>query len=165
MSSHTIRRAAFGDEQGIHSAHMSSVQEVCCNDYNEAQINAWGRREFNLESRRRSIEASNVWVVEVDCKIEGYAQLDIRDSSAYISGLYITKKLLSRGIGRELLSTMTNFCSSMKVRKVTLNSTITSKSFYERNGFKVTGPMENGAIGGVPIEDYPMELSLSSRKK
>lgn len=59
-----IRRARHGDEEGIHNAHMKSINEVCAKDYKPEQTAAWGGRDFNFEQKRKLIDTQYVWVVE-----------------------------------------------------------------------------------------------------
>ena len=53
------------------------IKEVCSKDYTPEQINAWGGREYNYESKKSLIENHYVWVVEKAGSIEGYGLLFI----------------------------------------------------------------------------------------
>ena len=37
-----IRQARFGDELGIHEAHMRSIREVCIHEHGPGEIKGWG---------------------------------------------------------------------------------------------------------------------------
>lgn len=157
-----VRRAKFGDEEGIHNAHMESIQEVCSKDYTQEQIAAWGGREFNFEAKHNLIKNQHVWVVELDDKIEGYGLLFINKEKniAEIGALYFTPKVLGMGHGRVIVKEMKEVVSSLGLKEVYLSSTKTSKKFYEKQGFIQYEEDDSTLIGGVPVEGHPMKIVL-----
>ncbi|MCF8058662.1 MAG: GNAT family N-acetyltransferase [Bacteriovoracaceae bacterium] len=157
-----VRRAEFGDEEGIHLAHMRSIKEVCSRDYNEEQVNAWGGREFNYDSKKRLIEEQAVWVIEKSGKIEGYGLLfkDKDKPVAEIGALYFTPEVNGKGFGKEIVFYMKEFAKISGVKEIYLSSTKTSKGFYEAQGFKQYCEDDSTIIGGVAVEGHPMKLSF-----
>ena len=169
MSKARVRRARFGDEEGIHLAHMKSIKEVCSNDYTEEQINAWGGRAFNFESKRNLIENHYVWVVELEEAIEGYGLLFIdtaisiesdKSKKAEIGGLYLTPGVLGQGLGHIIINEMKEVVTSLGLKEIYLSSTKTSKKFYEKQGFWQYEEDDSTPIGGVPVEGHPMKIEL-----
>jgi len=157
-----IRRAEFGDEEGIHTAHMKSIKEICSKDYTEEQINAWGGREYNYEGKRKLIEEQAVWVVESNGKIEGYALLfsDKDKPTAEIGALYFTSVVCGKGLAKEMLFYMKEFAKVFGKKEIYLSSTKTSKSFYKAQGFEQYADDDSCMIGGVAVEGHPMKLIL-----
>lgn len=155
-----VRKARHGDEEGIHSSHMQSIQQVCAKDYTQEQIQAWGGREYNFEQKRNLIDNHHVWVVEEEGKIKGYGLLFIGEKGAEIGGLYFLPSVLGRGHGRQIVNEMLEVAKEAGFKEVTFESTVTSKGFYERMGAYQYAEDENSPINGVPIEGHPMRIDL-----
>lgn len=157
-----IRRARIGDEEGIHLAHMKSIQKVNAKDYRPDQIEAWGNREFHSERRKKAILNHHLWVVEQDNSIEGYALIfdSKKDSTVEIYGLYLTSEVLSKGLGSTLMDYMIDMSILLNKKKIKATSTLTAIGFYEKMGFKRVGNIELSPINGADIEGQPMELIL-----
>ncbi len=158
----TVRRARVGDERGIHEAHMKSVQTLCSKDYSREQIKAWGQREFRGDLRRQAIVSDCVWVAEKGGIIEGYAHLfvDKERDCAEIRGLYLTPAVTSQGHGKTLVEAMKEKAQAMGVSRIELSSTVTSKRFYEGQGFFQFGEDNCCLINGVSIEGHSMRYEL-----
>ena len=162
ISNTFVRRATLSDAFGIHQAHMKSITEICSKDYDEEQIEAWGNRPYNEESRIEAIKNDYVWVVESNKRIEGYAYLKIFDEHNYgeIWGLYLTPIVCGKGFGRIIIELIIKEARKLKLKKIYLSSTKTSKKFYEAAGFKQVGEDDVTLIRGFEIEGHPMEISL-----
>jgi GNAT superfamily N-acetyltransferase len=159
-----IRRAFYADAEGIHKAHMKSIQQVCAKDHTPQEIQGWGHRPFQKEQRLRAIENDWVWAIEDQNEIEGYGYIAVFDKEghreAYVYGLYLTPKMLGRGVGKNLFETVLEVLKSQHVGFVRLDSTITAQEFYKKMGFVNTGPEKTVEIGGSPVRCYPMKLTL-----
>lgn len=157
-----VRKAATSDAEGIHKAHMTSIQKICAKDYREDQINAWGKREFQQEKLEACIKNDDVWVVESDGKIEGYGHLKTWKEKNYaeVMGLYLTPVVIGKGLGRVIINLIKERAKERGFEKLNLSSTKTSKNFYESAGFQQFSPDDSCLIGGVEIEGHPMEVSL-----
>ena len=158
-----VRKAKHGDEEGIHLAHMESIKTVCKKDYSEEQLNAWGGRPYHFEQKRNLIDHHHVWVVEDSGKIEGYGLLfiDSDQEKAEIGALYLTNKVLGRGLGKEIVSKIKKKTKDLGLSEIILSSTKTAKKFYESQGFFQYAEDDCCLIGGVEIEGHPMKLTLS----
>jgi len=157
-----IRRAEINDALGIHEAHMRSIRELCSNDYNEVQILAWGGRKFNEEFRQKFIRNDLVWIVELNGKIAGYCHLivDTEDSFGEIMALYLTPEVVSKGYGKRMLQLVEDEAKKLKIRKIQLNSTLTSKEFYLSQGYSISRSQFCVQINKVDVECIPMEKKL-----
>lgn len=162
MSKAVVRKAKFGDEEGIHTSHMLSIKEVCAKDYTPEQINAWGGREFNFEAKNNLIKNHHVWVIDLGGKIEGYGLLFIGEEKAEIGALYFTPKVLGQGLGRIMVQEMKEVSQSLGFKEIYLSSTKTSKKFYEKQGFIQYAEDDFCQIGGVPVEGHPMKIDLKA---
>lgn len=118
---------------------MQSIQEVCSKDHSFDEIKVWGHRPFRGEQRTPSIKNDLVWVVEDRGTIEGFGHLKIFEKDSlkrgHIFGVYLTPKVLGKSLGKAIVSMMIEEIKSAKVKKVTLESTITAQKFYRKMGF------------------------------
>lgn len=100
-------------------------------------------------------------------EIEGYGLLwffpeesEHRDK-ADLGGLYLTSKVLGKGLGKEIVFYMVEIAKIRGVKEIILSSTTTSKNFYESQGFHQYDEDDVTMIGGVPVEGHPMKMDLS----
>ncbi len=165
MSHHyIIRKALPEDSTGIHEAHMKSIQELCAKDYTEAEIKAWGHRPYNEHQRLFAITNQIVYVIIINDTIEGYAQLKFSIENdvkkAHVMGLYLTSKASGKSLGTLLLQKLICEARDNNVQEITLESTLTSKNFYLKNGFIEKGIVETISINGQDIRCIPMFRAL-----
>lgn len=160
----SIRKARILDAEGIHNAHMLSINEICVKDHSSDEIRVWGGRTFDPSVRIPAIQNQFYLVAEHENKIEGYCQLGFQynnqKKSAHLFGFYITSNILKRKIGHAMMKLVMEYCHSQNIKLITLSSTITSCEFYKKYGFVVTGEMTGPVINGVMIRGFPMELKL-----
>ena len=159
-----LRRANIEDAQGIHNAHMKSIQQICSKDHSFEEIKAWGSRPYDEAQRVHAIKNDLVFVVEHTEDIEGYFHLRIfeRDGikCATISGLYLTPKAVGQSMGKAFVKIMMEEVYSANIKIVTLESTITAHNFYRKVGFIDDGPESTVKINGTPVRCYPMRWEL-----
>jgi tetratricopeptide (TPR) repeat protein len=159
-----VRKAILKDAEGIHRAHMKSIQEICSKDHSTPEIQAWGHRPYREDQRVGSIKNDLVWVVEDNGSIEGYGHLRIFEKDGlkrgHIFGLYLTPKVVGKSLGKAIVDLMMEEIKSAKVKKVSLEATITAQNFYRKVGFVDAGPETTVEISGTPIRCYPMKMEL-----
>ncbi len=159
-----VRRALIKDAEGIHNAHMTSIQRVCSKDHSQEEIAVWGHRPFNKTQREISIKNDLVLVAEKNSRIEGYGHIRLSEKDnlkqAHIFGLYLTPEVVGMLVGQTIIDIMLEQCRYHGVDKVTLESTITAKTFYKKMGFEEDGSEMTVEISGQPIRCYPMKLFL-----
>lgn len=159
-----IRKAIPKDAEGIHQAHMKSIQEICSKDYSVNEILAWGHRPYLEDQQVEEIKNDLVWVIEDNGSIEGYGHLMLFEKDGlmrgHILGLYLTPKVVGRSFGKAIVDLMMEEIKSANVKLVTLESTITAQNFYRKFGFVNAGQETTVQIGGTPIRCYPMKMEL-----
>jgi len=160
----TIRRAKPEDAEGIHRAHMQSIQKLCTKEYTPEQIEAWGNRPYDAERYLGGIQNDFVWVIETNGSIEGYCEVSIIQSDgevyANLCGLYLTPKVKNKKLGLALIQAAEKQCWLISVKTIKLHSTLTSLGFYEKMGFQKTAERFEREIRGVVIQSVPMEKRL-----
>jgi len=159
-----IRRALIEDAFGIHQAHMKSIQEVCFIEHSPEEIKVWGHRPFKEDQRINAIKNQIVYVTVIDNKIEGYAHLKLYSENemqkAHIMGLYLTPSAIGMNIGKSMLRHLLDEAKNNDVIEVTLESTLTAKKFYLKNGFKDSGEMTTIILDNQPVRCIPMFLTI-----
>lgn len=159
-----IRKALPKDAFSIHEAHMRSIQELCSKDYSEAEIKAWGHRPYNEKHRLFAITNQIVYVILIHDLIEGYAQLKFYTGNdvkkAHVMGLYLTSQASGKNLGTKLLQKLLSDAHDNGAHQITLESTLTSKEFYLKNGFVEKGTIETITINGEAIRCIPMTKNL-----
>lgn len=157
----TIRPAKPEDAEGIHRAHMESIQKLCAQDYTPEQIEAWGNRPFNADIRLHAIQNDFVWIAECDSNIEGYIHMTVmkKNDAVYVdlSGLYITPKIKNQGLGRELVLLVEKQTKLLGIGCIRLGSTLTSEKFYAKMGYQKIGDAKSQLIRNVAIPYLLME--------
>lgn len=159
-----VRNARLEDALGIHNAHMHSIQTLCAKDYAPEQIEAWGGRPFVEAQRVAAIQNHDVWVVELEGKIEGYGHLRIYDHEGVMMGhimaLYLTPKVVGKNLGREICDLMVEEARRRNVKRINLESTLTSHGFYEKMGFCDGGDLIQVTLAGTCLACHPMYMDL-----
>jgi len=161
-----IRRATPADAKGIHDAHMRSIREVFSREYSPPLVDAWGDRPFQEMERISIITNQLVWVIDNNGAIEGFVQVSLHNEgadcccSAHINGLYLTPEALNQGLGRNLVEVAIMEAMTEKARRVTLDAGSSTHPFYEKLGFKTSGPEITLQIAGSEISCIPMSLTL-----
>ncbi len=158
-----IRRAQHFDAAKIIESHRRSIREVCSKDYNQQQIAVWSGRNFRDEVWQQTMDTDFVWVISNSRNdIYGFGHLKIKlDKQAVVAGLYFIPEVMGKGFGKKLIELIILECRQQGVKNVTLSSTITAKSFYEKMGFQCLGDLSSVEIGGEKIDCYEMKITLS----
>lgn len=156
-----IRRAESQDASSIIEVLERSIQEICSKDYEPFEIKAWSTRTLRPAQWEGIIARDFVWVVENDNKVMGFGHLALMDKDeAEILGLYFVPEILNLGLGKLMFGHFYEVCHAHEIKRITLLSTRTAKTFYERNGFMISAGETTLEMQGVPIACYPMMKSL-----
>lgn len=160
-----IRRARPENATGIIASHRRSIRELCAKDYNPAQIAAWSGRDFQETRWHQTMSKDFVWVIANDREdIFGFGHLQFLEDKpeANLVGLYFVPEAKGLGFGRELFDLMKNECLAKHVKVVSLTSTKTSKSFYEKMGFSQQGDISQVKMGDQILDVYKMRATLEA---
>lgn len=129
-----IRKFEPGDEASLFQVFYSSVHLVACRDYSLEQINAWAPADFDVQRWSDRIQKIRPFVVEVDCQIAGYADLqtDGHIDHFFVSGLYPRQ-----GIGRCLMARIFEEAALLELKVLSSNVSKTAEPFFSAFGFNV----------------------------
>ncbi|MBU5316646.1 GNAT family N-acetyltransferase [Clostridium bornimense] len=70
-----------------------------------------------------------------------YCRLTVEGDIGKISRVFVSKKYLKQGFGKQLINNLIDRCLDMEIKKLELNSRESSLKFYEKLGFYRSGEL------------------------
>ncbi len=127
-----IRIFKLSDAVSLARLHRGTICSINKKDYSQKEIAAWSGR--TSAKRFRNLAKLNARYIALrNNKIVGFG--DYKNNE--LMGLYIHKNVIGKGIGTKLLKKIGREVYDNGKRTLRCISTITARSFYEKNGFKV----------------------------
>ena len=128
-----IRKASATDKKNITKLHISSIERRWSKHYTHEQLNAW--TSVLTPSVYDQAFKEKVFLVAHDSKqdLMGLGILDIQN--AEISAIYIHPDSVGNGVGTKLLYELEKIARNSNVVKITINSTLNAKGFYQKHGY------------------------------
>ncbi|WP_281631097.1 GNAT family N-acetyltransferase [Flavobacterium luteolum] len=152
----TFRQAVISDLEEMQQLYIETIQSVCKNDYNTAQIEAWISGVKNKERWIEVIEKQFVLLAIIENKIAGFGTL--KDDN-YIDFFYIHKDFQRQGIADKILNELETEARKHHSKIITSDISITAKPFFEKKGFVVKAEQKNIRLG-VELINFKMEKEL-----
>lgn len=152
----SFRKATISDLNEMQQLYTNTIQSVCKNDYNSAQIEAWISGVKNTERWTQVIETQFVLLAIIQDQIVGFGTLK---NGNYIDFFYIHKDFQRRGIANKLLTELELEAKNQHTKIITSDISITAKPFFEKKGFVVKTEQRNIRLG-VELINYKMEKQL-----
>lgn len=128
-----IRLARDEDYPAIALLRKETILNVNAEDYSEVIIHDW-TAQTNEHSLRDNAYKYKRWVAEENGTIIGFCDHNFKGE---ISRIYVHKDHLRKGIGSRLLRVAEASLAESGCKKIAVESTITAKEFYEKNGYEV----------------------------
>ena len=150
---------------------LDTVYSVNIKDYTEEQIQAWtnhirgdcSRTELVIlkkqlkEKFSKNLTENYSLIAVENGVIVGFSDLS---SEGLLNMFYVHKDYQGRGIGKALLNKIFTYAKHQNISVITTESSITAKSFFEKNGFQcVTAQTRN--IGEIGLTNYIMKIDLT----
>jgi putative acetyltransferase len=151
-----FRIATISDLQEMQQLYIETIQFVCKNDYNPAQIEAWISGVKNTDRWTEVIETQFVLLAIIQNQIVGFGTL--KDEN-YIDFFYIHKDFQRQGIADKILAELELEAQNHNSKIITSDISITAKPFFEKKGFVVKAEQKNIRLG-VELINYKMEKDL-----
>jgi len=151
-----FRKATISDLAEMQQLYTETIQSVCKNDYNPAQIEAWTYGVHNTERWLEVVHTQFVLLAIIATKIVGFGTLKDGD---YIDFFYIHKDYQRQGIANKLLTELELEAKRQHSKIITSDISITAKPFFEKNGFTAKVKQRNVRLG-VELINYKMEKEL-----
>lgn len=129
-------------------------------NYTPEQIEAWASNDIDQEKWASHIRALRPFVVEVDGKIAGYADVQ---SNGYIDHFFVSGTYSKQGVGTLLMSCIHEEAKLLGLNELTSNVSKTAEHFFLRHGFRV---VERGfpVRRGVTLQNALMRKDLGKSR-
>ena len=154
----TARQAVPDDATAACDVLRRSIRELCVTDHqnDEMALGSWLENKTTENIRAWIASPHNYAVVALrDAQICGFA-LVARDGTLRLC--YLVSEVQHLGVGKTMLSALEAEASRWGLRSLQLESTLSAKSFYERNGYAKVG--EPVLVIGAQYA-YPMHKELA----
>jgi putative acetyltransferase len=151
-----FRKATASDLNEIQQLYIETIQSVCKNDYDTAQIEAWISGVKNTERWTTVIETQFVLLAIIRDQIAGFGTLK---EGNYIDFFYIHKDFQRQGIANKIFTELELEAKKNHSKIITSDVSVTAKPFFEKKGFVVKMEQKN-MVKGVEIINYKMEKEL-----
>lgn len=157
-----IRLSKLSDARALARLHRSTIRSINSADYSPTIIRSWTSR--STAKRFRHLLSTCIRYVAIENEmIMGFGELI--GESGEIHGMYVHKDWIGKGIGKKIFAKLENRAKKMGLTKLTLNSSITAKEFYEHCGCSVTKKIQHRLRNGVLMEAFRMEKILDLQSK
>jgi putative acetyltransferase len=148
-----IRLAQDKDFASIARLHRETIRHVNSKDYPEDIILVWSGRT-KASRYRNSASKVKRWVAVENEKVIGFCDHNFK---CELDGLYIHKDFQGKGIGKKLLKKAEDSMKKIGCKIIKIISTITAKTFYQKNGYKVIKKSSH------QIEDKKADVFIMSK--
>jgi putative acetyltransferase len=153
-----VRLATRDDADGACVAVRRSITEICGPDYGheEKVMSDWlaNKTPDILRTWIESPDSYCVVAVLPSSEIVGFGQVN---RSGCVELCYVAPAGLHQGYGRAMLQAMERQGVQWGLETLHLHSSLTAKSFYERNGYRLKGEAK---MFGSTLGDFPMAKKL-----
>jgi putative acetyltransferase len=128
-----IRKFMVKDAAEVARMHRGTIKNVNSKDYSKKEIEVWAGRS-SAKRMRGALDKINRYVAVEGRRIVCFGDFD---GTGELGGFYVHKDYLSRGLGKKMLARLESEAYKKGLRELHLESTITAKDFYIKQGFKV----------------------------
>lgn len=100
----------------------------------------------SIDSVREYLQVGTVFLGDEDGHAIAVAVLELKDNEAELKNIAVAEGRLGIGLGRQLLTFVLAYAAEMKMDRVVVgtgNSSLRELAFYQRNGFRVVGVIED----------------------
>ncbi|WP_032123101.1 GNAT family N-acetyltransferase [Clostridium amazonitimonense] len=129
-----IRIYRSEDCKEIIELFYNTVHSVNTKDYNQDQLDVWAPKDIDISQWDKSLSEHYSVVIEEDKVIIGFGDLDTK---GYLDRLFIHKDYQGVGIATMIVNEIEKYAKENKIEIITTHSSITAKSFFEKQGYKV----------------------------
>jgi putative acetyltransferase len=154
---HTIRDYRHDDLDAVLKVFQGAVRQVAARDYIPEQVEAWAPDPPDREQWRRRLGRCAVFVCEASGRVAGFISVD---ATGYVDLLFVDPSHLRRGIASALMAHAKDWALERGVRRLTADSSITARPFFERAGFRVI-EHRIASLRGMMFRNFHMALDCS----
>ncbi len=153
-----VRTATPEDADAARAAVRRSIAEICGPDYGheEPVMSDWlaNKTPDKFRGWIEAPDAFSVVAVSGAGDVVGFGRMS---RTGWVQMCYVVPEALHQGYGKALLGAMEQQAVRWGLNTIELNSSITAKAFYERNGYRLTGEPK---MFGSTLGDFPFAKEL-----
>src|SRR5215472_17450633 len=142
-----------GDNPVLAQLFAETVRAIDSSDYSPQQLNAWADCPVDIERWCLALDGRVVFVAEHGSEIVGFATFE---PNGHIQHLYVHHCFQRKGVGSALLRQIETQATSLGLKRVFAEVSVTARPFFEHAGFRVI-TAQTVAVNGVPLLNYRME--------
>jgi putative acetyltransferase len=152
-----LRKFKIGDEKYLSKLHEETIRNINSKDYSVEQIETWPSILNNYSNFLETLKNNICYVIELNKNIVGFGDMSY---SGEIYRLYTSKDFQGLGIASKILNKLEQEAKKLKIKNITLESSLTAKTFYESKGYVIIEKVYS-KINTVKHEDWKMEKNIS----
>jgi putative acetyltransferase len=153
----SIRTATLSDIPELKELYQNTVLTVNRKDYSTAEIEDWASCGDDIAHLQRSFTEQYYVVAENKRQdIVGFASIN---DEGYMHTLFVHKDFQHQGVATLLYQYLEAYAQNKGVKKITSEVSITAKSFFEKQGFRVDQEQRRKA-NKLCLTNYKMSKSI-----
>jgi putative acetyltransferase len=156
-----IRRAVPSDCPSIYEAHTRAIRELCSEDYDQIQIEAWAGPRKPTDYLK-PISSGRLFVAEIDNKVVGFSEYD--EETKELKAVYVNPDYARRGIGTALFTHACDEARAEGLDSLWLDASLTAVPFYLAVRCERQQDTRHRLMSGVELGCVRMTINLGRRK-
>ncbi len=148
-----VRKYKSADIKEILQLFYDTVHSVNVKDYTQEQVDVWATGDENVEEWDQSLLSHHSYVAVENGLIVGFGDID---ETGYLDRLFVHKDYQKKGIATALCNKLE---SLIDWDCVTVEASITAKSFFEKRNYVVVQEQQVER-NGILLKNYIMQKGL-----
>ena len=159
----SIREFKKGDEKQIREVYYRSVHSLV-DVYSQEQLDAWCHGNHDLSLMRKSLKENISCVAESEeGVIVGFGEMTkFGKGIGYLERLFVDPEFFGFGIGSSILRKLEGDAMEQKIHRISLDSSLSAKRFYERNGYSFIAS-SRVSIGRLKLDSFLMSKEFANK--
>ncbi|WP_436922622.1 GNAT family N-acetyltransferase [Klebsiella pneumoniae] len=152
-----IRRYRQGDSEKLWELVFNTVHLINVLDYSHDQVNAWAPKDIDMDWWKKELSDKSPFILCNDERIYGYADIQ---KNGHINHFFVAHDCQRQGKGTILINTLIDHALEMGLKKLSVESSLTAKSFFEHHGFTVVKEEHDAYLRGQKFLIFNMRKEL-----
>ncbi|MBM7702929.1 GNAT family N-acetyltransferase [Metabacillus iocasae] len=145
------------DVHEVYALFYRTVHTINKRDYDQRQLEAWAPNDADLQKWEQRLMNSHSFVAMNHDKMVGFASMT---EDGYIDLFYVHADHQQEGIGHALFQTLKAYANEKGMKRFVTEASITSKPFFQHQGFRVV-KRQRKHLRGVVFINYVMSYELT----
>lgn len=155
-----LRKLTEADVDDCICLFQTTVHNINTQDYSIEQLNAWAPlvepKEIDNYSYWQTLMKNIAYVAEYNNQIIGFSDIN---NEGYLDRLFIHKDFQKQGVAAALVKQLENEALEYRIKKLTVQSSITAKPFFLKMGFYLV-EKSYLKIRGMKLRNYLLAKNI-----